>query len=76
MSVPCSLVVKCWESTDLLDLLFMMLSCVFVTFAYGALGRVWHLIVSIPDLCLLSYFESVTCLASDASLTADPGVPS
>ena len=28
----------------------------FVTFPYGALGRVLHLIVSIPDICLVSYF--------------------
>ena len=31
--------------------------CVFVTFPCVALGQVWHLIVSIPDLCLLSYFN-------------------
>ena len=48
LSVPCSLVVNCWERTD---------SCVFFTFPYGALGLVWHLIVSILDLCLLSYFK-------------------
>ena len=35
------------------------LSCVFVTFPYGVLGQVWYLIVSIPDLCLLSYFYYV-----------------
>ena len=28
----------------------------FVTFPDGVLGQVWYLIVSIPDLCLLSYF--------------------
>ena len=33
-----------------------MFSCVFVTFPYGVLGRVLYLIVSIPDLCLFSYF--------------------
>ena len=32
------------------------LSCAFVTFPYGVLGQVWYSIVSIPDLCLLSYF--------------------
>ena len=34
------------------------LSCVwcFVTFPCGVLGRVWYLIVFIPDLCLLTYF--------------------
>ena len=30
-------------------------SCVFVTFPYGAPGHVCYLIVSIPDLCLLLY---------------------
>ena len=34
------------------------LSCMwcFVTFPCSVLGQVWWLIVSIPDLCLLSYF--------------------
>ena len=27
-------------------------------FPVGVLGRVWYLIVSIPDLCTLTYFES------------------
>ena len=35
---------------------FVMLNYVFVTFPYGILGQVWYLIVSIPDLCCLSYF--------------------
>ena len=30
--------------------------CDFVTFPSGNLGQVWYLIVSIPDLCCLSYF--------------------
>ena len=34
----------------------MILYCVLVTFPCGVLGQVWCLIVSIPDLCLLSYF--------------------
>ena len=37
-------------------LLFVMFSCVFVTFPCGILDQVWYLIVSIPDLCRLSYF--------------------
>ena len=32
----------------------------FVAFPFGVLGRVWCLIVSIADLCLLSYFVHVT----------------
>ena len=29
----------------------------FVTYPCGALGQVWYLIVLIPDLCRLSYFD-------------------
>ena len=38
---------------------FMVLNCVVVTFPSGILGQVWYLIVSIPDLCPLSYFHTV-----------------
>ena len=34
---------------------FVMFNCVFVTFSCGILGQVCYLIVSIPDLCHLSY---------------------
>ena len=34
---------------------FLMFICVFVTFRCGILGQVWYLIVSIPNLCHLSY---------------------
>ena len=54
--VPCSLVVTCWERADILALLYVMFSCVFVTFPYGVLGLVWYLIVMIPGLCLFPYF--------------------
>ena len=37
-------------------LLFVMFNCVCVTFSCGILGLVWYLIVSIPDLCRLSFF--------------------
>ena len=37
-------------------LMFVMFNCVFVTYPCGILGQVGYLIVSIPDLCLLSYF--------------------
>ena len=56
LSVPCSLVVTCWERADLLALLCVMFSCDFVTFPYGVLDQVWYVIVSIPGLCLLPYF--------------------
>ena len=38
---------------------FVVLNCVVVTFPFGILGQVRYLIVSIPDLCPLSYFHSV-----------------
>ena len=40
-------------------LLFVMFNCVFVTFPFGILGQMWYLIVSIADLCRLSYFEKI-----------------
>ena len=36
---------------------FVVFNCEFVTvFPIGILGQVWYLIVSIPDLCTLTYF--------------------
>ena len=57
-SVPCSLVVACWEMADLFALL-----CVFVFYHFpiwcpgSHLYRIWYLIVSIPDLCLIAYYQ-------------------
>ena len=50
LSVSFSHVITCFESTDLLALMFMMCFC---TFLYGVLGKVWFLIVLIPALSLL-----------------------
>ena len=36
--------------------IIMMLYCIFVTSPCGVLGKVCYVIVSIPDLYLLSYF--------------------
>ena len=55
--VHCSHVVTCLEMAYLLDFLYMLFYCAFVTFPCGVLGQVWCLIVSVPDLCLLSYFH-------------------
>ena len=61
MSVSCSGVVICWERAYLLALLHVMFSCCcFVTFLCGVMGQLWYLIVSIPDICLLSYFAELT----------------
>ena len=56
-SVYCCLAVTCWQKADLLALV-VMFNCVFVTFLCGILGQMWYLIVSIPDLCRLSYFAN------------------
>ena len=56
LSVYCSLVVTCWERAGLLALLYVMFYCLFVTFPYGVLCKVWYVIVSFQDLKLLSYF--------------------
>ena len=32
--------------------------CIFVTFPCGIQGQVWYLIVSLPDICRLSYFNN------------------
>ena len=58
LSIPCSFVIRCLERADLLALLCVMFSCVFVTFPYGVPCQVWYLTVSIPDLCLLIYFKT------------------
>ena len=57
LSVSCSLTITCWEQVDILALLYVIFSSVFDTFPYGVPGQAWYLIVSIPDLCLLYYFE-------------------
>ena len=46
-SANCSLVITCWERVDLLALLCVVLSCVFVTFPYYIPGQVWYLILSV-----------------------------
>ena len=55
-SVYMCLVVTCWERADLLALVcgVLLLVC---HFPIGILGQVWFLIVSIPDLCTLTYFN-------------------
>ena len=40
-------------------LFFVSFNYVFVTFPCGILGQVWYLIVSIPDLCRLSFFADL-----------------
>ena len=49
------LVVTCWERADLLALVCGVQLCV-CHFPIGILGQVCYLIVSIPDLCTLTFF--------------------
>ena len=35
---------------------FVVSNCEFIHFPIGVLGQVWYLIVSISDLCTLTYF--------------------
>ena len=58
-STHCCLVVTRRARADLLALDCDVYSD-FVTFPFGILGQVWYLIVSIPDPCCLSYFETFT----------------
>ena len=57
LSVPCSLVITCWEMAALLAILCVAFSFIFVTVSYGVLSQVWYLIVTFHDICLPLYFS-------------------
>ena len=76
LSVYCSHVVTCWKRADLLALLYAMFYCVIVTFPCGVLVQIWCLIASIPDLCLLSYFELYHRALRDAIMSLDDAIVS
>ena len=56
--VPYSLEITYWERADLLALLCVVFSCIFVIFPYGVPGQAWNLIISIPDLYLPLYYSN------------------
>ena len=58
-SVYVYLAVTCWERADLLPFVCGVLLRV-CHFPIGILDQVWYLIVSIPDLCTLTYFAHST----------------
>ena len=62
-SVYVCLVVTCWEKADLLALVCGS-GCEFVTFPLVSWVR-WYLIVSIPDLCTRTYFNTGVASAQD-----------
>ena len=49
------LILASWEKTDLLALLNVMFSYVFVTFPYGVLVQACYLVESVPDLRFLPF---------------------
>ena len=71
LSVPCNIEVTCSEGADLLALLCVTFSSVFVTFPCDVLGQVWYLIVSIPYLYL-----HLTSSDSDQSVSTERLRPS
>ena len=48
MFVSCILDGTYWEMADVLSFLYVVFSCVFVTFPYVVLSQVWYTIVSFP----------------------------
>ena len=61
-SIYMCFVVTCWERDPLGSRLWCLLGV--FHFPIGILGQVWYLIVSIPDLCTLTYFAKDQCFAS------------
>ena len=57
MSVSFSLDDNCWEKAEVLALLYVMFSCVFVTFPYTVLSQVWYMIVS---FLIFSFFLALS----------------
>ena len=57
--LSCLFIAAFWL-VGLLALLYVMFSCVIVTFSCVVLGQVWYLIVSIPDFAffLITYIMS------------------
>ena len=51
-----------------------MVSSASVTFSCGVLDQLWYLIVSIPDLCLLTYFECYCYCVSILDISGERNV--
>ena len=69
------LVVTCWERADVLFLVCGVLLWVSY-FPIGILGQVWYLILLIPDLCTLTYFDPGIHLISFISIVPLPALKS
>ena len=51
LSVPCRLMITCWERADPLARLCVVFYYVLLTFPFDVPGQVWYLNVQFPDLC-------------------------
>ena len=49
-------VITCWERAELLSLLYVMFSSVFVNFPYGVSGQVWYFLIFAYFLTLYNMF--------------------
>ena len=59
----CALWSPAWKGlTSWLSFVVSSVSC---HFPIGILGQVWYLIVSIPDLCTITYFNRFKCISTD-----------
>ena len=63
--LPCLFLAALWSPVSKCDGLFaLVVHCVFDTFPNGVLGQVWYLIVAIPDIYFLPYFDAYACYIS------------
>ena len=59
-----------WKRANLLALLCVIFYCVFVTFPRDVLCQVWYLIVSISDLCHLTFILHASALQQSQPATS------
>ena len=72
--LSCLFIVALWSPAGKGLAPCLFLCVMFVTFTCGVLGQVWYLIVSIPDLCLLTYFEMNEIRVSTIMRLAKPNI--
>ena len=62
MSVSCILDDTYWERADFLAFLYVVFSCVFVTFPYAVLSQVWYMLYRSRSLATFLLFLMKDCL--------------
>ena len=71
MSVSCSLDDTCWERAGVLAFLYVVFSCVLVTFPYRVLSQVWYLIVSFLIFGFFLYLSYEKLFERNSNLVRD-----